>query len=452
MRIVRAFVFVVSFAPFLFTCSDDDTALVGKKKSSAEDEHTDVDGQSLKNNYTGNGMCPNSKVFTMTWLLEKDQEVEDATADPLVPLEEQTLAAKIDLKLNRTGTYNFRVDWGDGTSNFVIGTTDSDARHTYEFVETGDCDTADAAVSDYASFVCYEYDHDSNSATPDRVGLRKEVTIKITGYMDELDLCYDNAPANSPVFWESESGVEARLVKVDSLGNVCWKSFQNMFRECEYLRTVAGGDTSKVTNMNSMFLDAKCLHNVDVSTWKTSKVTTMASMFRETGQREIDLGGNDDTADDVEVSIDDYDCSPDDIAVTDVVDYTNRIEFKDAEDEMGLHNLDFSAINEATDSASGFYEIFTGTRLSLDAFSKLLNAFFQSGLEEIRLDVGNTKICANSSDVLFLNDASDILGKLNADKDWSICVTTSGQQDSGDCTVAVPIDPTECDENFDEEE
>ena len=56
-----------------------------------------------------------------------------------------------------------------------------------------------------------------------------------------------------------------------------------IFNGCSSLTSldVSKWDTSKVTNMNSMF-DSVKLTTIDLSGWDTNSVTTMDSMFRRT--------------------------------------------------------------------------------------------------------------------------------------------------------------------------
>ena len=53
-----------------------------------------------------------------------------------------------------------------------------------------------------------------------------------------------------------------------------------------------GSNTSKVTNMNSMFWDCRGLKSLDLSGWNTSKVTDMNQMFKNCTKLEtLDLSG-----------------------------------------------------------------------------------------------------------------------------------------------------------------
>ncbi|WP_162254853.1 BspA family leucine-rich repeat surface protein, partial [Companilactobacillus crustorum] len=60
-----------------------------------------------------------------------------------------------------------------------------------------------------------------------------------------------------------------------------------MFQDLYYLTEIDGLkniNTSKVTNMSSMFFRAKSLTNLDLSSFDTRKVTDMSGMFCETSK------------------------------------------------------------------------------------------------------------------------------------------------------------------------
>lgn len=71
---------------------------------------------------------------------------------------------------------------------------------------------------------------------------------------------------------------KGKLTSVTELGTVGWKSLSDIFVFCTNLTTVAGGDTSEVTDMSNMFNNA-IQAEPDTSGWDTSKVTSMKSMF-----------------------------------------------------------------------------------------------------------------------------------------------------------------------------
>ena len=69
------------------------------------------------------------------------------------------------------------------------------------------------------------------------------------------------------------------LTSVESLGDCGWTNMNSAFRDCPNLASVAGGDTSAVTDMREMFRGTTVLTSLDISTFVTSAVTDMREMF-----------------------------------------------------------------------------------------------------------------------------------------------------------------------------
>lgn len=70
------------------------------------------------------------------------------------------------------------------------------------------------------------------------------------------------------------------------------KNSSSLFR-LPYLEYIEADkiDTSKVEDMSSMFEEARCLTNLNISNWDTSNVVTMEAMFcRTTNLTKIDIG------------------------------------------------------------------------------------------------------------------------------------------------------------------
>lgn len=122
--------------------------------------------------------------------------------------------------------YNFTVDWGDGNTDEVTSFDDPDIDHTY------------SSAGDY--------------------------TITISGLVG--------------AWYFIDTGDKDKIISISELGTVGWKSFEAGFNGCAKLTTVAGGDTSSVTNMKGMFSNASQV-SPNTSGWDTSNVTTMYGMF-----------------------------------------------------------------------------------------------------------------------------------------------------------------------------
>ena len=133
----------------------------------------------------------------------------------------------VTLPLRSGFNYDFTVDWGDGTTTEVTSWDDVDKTHTY------------ASTGTY--------------------------TITITGLLETL-------------YFNNTSSDKDDIISISELGTVGWKSFENAFYGCTNLGSVAGGDTSEVTDMKWMFYTASNV-SPDTSGWDTSNVKDMSNMF-----------------------------------------------------------------------------------------------------------------------------------------------------------------------------
>ncbi|MGB0525086.1 MAG: BspA family leucine-rich repeat surface protein, partial [Flammeovirgaceae bacterium] len=132
----------------------------------------------------------------------------------------------ITIPTNSAYTYNYTVDWGDGTveSGFT-----GDATHTY------------ASAGTY------------------------------TVYIQQI----------FPAIYFNNSGDAAKIQTIEQWGAMEWSSMQNAFYGCTNLTYNAtdAPDLSKVTNLNSAFQGATSF-NGNISNWDVSNVTSMMSTFQ----------------------------------------------------------------------------------------------------------------------------------------------------------------------------
>lgn len=123
--------------------------------------------------------------------------------------------------------YDFTIDWGDGTIEEITSLPDEGVTHVYQ-----------------------------------QAGQYKVV---IDGTVEAWS------------FWRKPDSKD-KLLRVDSLGAVGWKSLFGAFSECQQLTVVSGGDVSEVNDMSFMFSGAP-LVTPDVGGWDTSNTTRMSFMF-----------------------------------------------------------------------------------------------------------------------------------------------------------------------------
>ena len=136
---------------------------------------------------------------------------------------------QVKLPLASTGTYDFIVDWGDGTTDTIIAYNQPEVTHTY------------ASAGTY--------------------------TITLTGRIDGFGFTH----------LEDSS----KLIDVQQWGSVRLHNNGYLFAWCNKLTGFTATDSpdlNGVTNMGSMFLAAS-VFNQDISSWNTANVTNMGSMF-----------------------------------------------------------------------------------------------------------------------------------------------------------------------------
>ncbi|MFX1236125.1 MAG: BspA family leucine-rich repeat surface protein [Promethearchaeota archaeon] len=173
---------------------------------------------------------------------------------------------QVQLPLEENGTYNFVVDWGDGTQDVITNWDQSEVNHTY--------------------------------------GLGGLYTINITGTIvgwrfnkggDRLKLleisqwgCLRLGNSGSYFYGCENLDITAN----DDLELTGTTNLYQAFRRCTSLDTVDGmdnWDVSSVTNMGRMFYNARAFDQ-DISGWDVSSVTDMSWMFTNAYAFDQDIG------------------------------------------------------------------------------------------------------------------------------------------------------------------
>ncbi len=220
---------------------------------------------------------------------------------------------QITLPLISSGTYNFVVDWGDGSNNTITSYNQSEITHTYaangeytinilgiikgfQFNNGGDKDKI-INISDWGSLEfnnnrsfngCSNLDITANNAP-------KLSTVDIS-YM--FARCYKLSSINFN-HWDTSN-----ITNMESMFNRCYvlnksinfstKNVTNMllmFKQCYAFNQPINFDTSKVTNMGSIF--NQCYAFNQPINFDTSKVTNMELMFNRCYQFNQDISSLD---------------------------------------------------------------------------------------------------------------------------------------------------------------
>ena len=165
---------------------------------------------------------------------------------------------QVSLPLESAGTYNFQVDWGDGTSNRDTITAYNQAEVTHTYDSTGVYEIRVIGGITGWQFV--------NAGDDD----------KITEISKWGPLRFVSNDGN--LFYGCSNLV---LTATDSL-TLGASNAVNMFYTCLNLGSegnMNSWDTSSVTNFTNIFRGQNSTFDQDLSNWDMSSATSMASMF-----------------------------------------------------------------------------------------------------------------------------------------------------------------------------
>ncbi|MEZ4810806.1 MAG: BspA family leucine-rich repeat surface protein [Allomuricauda sp.] len=186
-------------------------------------------------------------------------------------------------------TYNYTVEWGDGTSdNNVTG----DITHTYATLGTQEVSIS----GDFPRIFFAEGDKDyekliavnqwGNVGWTSMAGAFGRCTNMDVTASDIPDL--SNVESMQSMFWECSS-----LVGNDSFSNWDVGNVTDMFGVFRYAplfnQDIGSWNVSNVTDMGALFLEASSF-NQDISGWDVSKVTRMVNLFSGASLFNQDVG------------------------------------------------------------------------------------------------------------------------------------------------------------------
>jgi surface protein len=211
---------------------------------------------------------------------------------------------------------NANIDWGDGTIEHV---TTSSPQHDY--------------------------------------GVDGIYTVSVTGSVPAYN-SFDNGGTLSEC---------AKLVSVDTWGQVGFTNMEDAFAECSNLLSVPGTSEGieDVTNMRTMFRGASSF-NSDIGGWDTSSVTDMSYMFSNASSFNQDIGGWDTSnVNDMGLMFSSADSFNQDISSWDISNVTKmNLMFTDASSFNGnIGGWDTSSVTdmfEMFESASSFNQDISG--------------------------------------------------------------------------------------------
>ncbi len=173
---------------------------------------------------------------------------------------------QIRLPLDPNGTYNFSVDWGDGTSDTITTWNQAQVTHTYTTPQN-----APFTVTISGPLTGWRF-----GDTGDRL---KILTVEQWG-----DVNFGN---NGGYFHGATNLTSDATDAPDLTGTT---DLTNAFQNASKLNGgLAAWDTSDVTDMDWVFYGASAF-NQDIGSWDTSKVITMGGMFAGAAAFNQDIG------------------------------------------------------------------------------------------------------------------------------------------------------------------
>ncbi|MFX1477406.1 MAG: BspA family leucine-rich repeat surface protein [Promethearchaeota archaeon] len=198
---------------------------------------------------------------------------------------------QIILPLESNGTYNFEVDWGDGTNNTITSWNQPEVNHTYDsegvyiikilgdingwsFNDGGDHDKL-LEITQWGDL------HLGNTGSYflgcENLIITASDILNLTGTTNLARAfmgCYNIDQVNNMNNWD-----------VSSVTNM-----NRMFHfATNFNQDISNWDVSSVTDMQSMFWSAGSF-NQDIGNWDVSSVTDMRYMFRSAGSFNQDIG------------------------------------------------------------------------------------------------------------------------------------------------------------------
>ncbi len=187
-------------------------------------------------------------------------------------------------QLPLSGTVNFTVAWGDGSSDTITSDTDPAMDHTYASGGTYDI-ALNGTIGEW-----------NTGTTTDRTKVTdvKQWGVNFTAgtFENFTNLTSDTAPGHPFVtslfnFYGDCSSFDGDITNWDVSGVSLMNAMFN--RASVFNQDISSWDTSSVGSMSGMFNDATAF-NKDISSWDTSSVQTMTLMFNDATAFNQDIG------------------------------------------------------------------------------------------------------------------------------------------------------------------
>jgi len=166
-----------------------------------------------------------------------------------------TASNQIDLPLSGTGSYNFTVDWWDGTTDTITSYNQAEATHTYP-----SAGTYTVTIEGELSWFWFEFTPWND---PEKlIEIQNWGTMQFVNYRWQLARTWD---------------IQITATDQPDLSNLTDMSL--MFYQSDFNQDISWWDVSNVENMFAVFYDATSFDQ-DISAWDLGNVDTISLMFR----------------------------------------------------------------------------------------------------------------------------------------------------------------------------
>ncbi|MCP4523833.1 MAG: DUF285 domain-containing protein, partial [Candidatus Gracilibacteria bacterium] len=168
----------------------------------------------------------------------------------------------IQLPLHDTGTYNFSVDWGDGTSDIITTWNQTETLHNYgtggiyQVTINGNIDEFGFDIPNMGST---DNQHDGDKL----IDINQWGNMLLLGTGGQFSSC-----ENISSFSATDSPEISHITSMEEM----------FFGATNFNHNIGDWDISNVNDLNSMFWGARSF-NQDISSWNTSNVTDFGFLF-----------------------------------------------------------------------------------------------------------------------------------------------------------------------------